>query len=292
MTCPCGQEPTVLHISWTCPLFSDIRKPIAHIDFQKLPTCTQYAALIPNSLTMSDQQIILIQQTLVLIWQAYIQDYKSGKRSELSQNAEHGEVPAVDQNGHMLKPRQSNQPGVWSCKCGKYVARSKHIRLKITNKPCFQKNSTVILEQDGFHQSEKRLDDALDKLLKDYKAKSKHTLEWNRKLGKIVGREDEGKINCTACGRTWKWKDRANMRNTICKPIRPQKNIVPPQRSADSVVPSARLRQKTTPENVSQFKTSKHDIPSSSTDNASSSTLHPQPPGSSNDDVVRRKGIG
>jgi hypothetical protein len=81
MTCPCGQEPTVLHISWTCPLFSDIRKPIAHIDFQKLPTCTQYAALISNSLTMSDQQIRLIQQTLVLIWQAYIQDYKSGKRS-------------------------------------------------------------------------------------------------------------------------------------------------------------------------------------------------------------------
>ena len=212
--CPCGAEPTVHHISWCCPLFTHLRTPIAHIDPQALPTCTQYAALIPNHLEMSDQQVIILQQTLVSIWQNYIRDFKSGKRSEAAEPAASTAAGSTGQNGHVLKPRPNNQPGVFCCKCGKFVARSKHIRLKITGQPCPQRDSTIILEQEGFNQSEKRLDDAFQKLLTDYNATSKHTLEWNRKLGKIVGRDDEGKINCTACGRTWPWKDRSNIRRT------------------------------------------------------------------------------
>ena len=284
--CPCGQDPTVLHISWICPLFSVIREPIAHIDFQALPTCTQYAALIPSNLDMSDQQIKLLQLTLVSIWQAYIRDYKSGKRNEPSQQVENTDIPVVDQNGHMLKPRLNSQPGVWCCKCGKYVARSKHIRLKITGQPGPQRNSTVILTQEGFHQSEKRLDDAFEKLQNDYNAKSKHTLTWNRKLGKVVGRDDEGKIDCTVCGRSWKWKDRANMRNTVCKPISKPEASASIGSASEAVRPTVRLRQKTKPQNaLPTFTSSNLEHPSSS-----SSSL--QPPGLSNADVVRRRGIG
>ena len=143
--CPCGQDPTVLHISWRCPIYSDLRAPIVHTDPDQLPICTQYAALIPRSSRFTDFQVICLQKTLVAIWQKYIQDYKSGQRIEAAQVERNHAPDSVDQNGHVLKPRPNNQPGVFCCKCGKYVARSKHIRLKITGQPCPQKDSPIIL---------------------------------------------------------------------------------------------------------------------------------------------------
>ena len=289
--CPCGGDPTVLHISWSCPLFADLRKPIQHIDFRTLPTCTQYAALIPQHLNMPDQQVLILQQTLVNIWRQYIQDFKSGQRSETARTAQSSEAAPIDQNGHVLKPRPNNQPGVFCCKCGKFVARSKHIRLKITSQPCAQRDSPIILEKEGFNQSEKRLDDAFQKLLTDYNATSKHTLEWNRKLGKVVGREDEGKINCTACGHTWPWKDRNNIRRTICRQTpqpRPSKPISP---APSAQKPLLRLRCKTRPSEMAKPPSLDYIIPVHENASASSST-DARPSGHPNDDVVRRKGVG
>lgn len=144
-----------------------------------------------------------------------------------------------------MRPRPNNQPGVYCCKCGKFVARSKHIRLKITSQPCTQKDSTVFLEEEGFSLSQTRLDDLFEKFQTDYNAESKHVLQWNRKIEKIGGREDEGLIHCTACQRQWKWKDRANLRSTRCKPI--QTTLQPASSSTSPpIIPTRRLRVKTT----------------------------------------------
>lgn len=186
----------------------------------------------------------------------------------------------------MLKPRLNNQPGVWCCKCGKYVARSKHIRLKITGQPCPQRNSSVVLTKEGFNQSEKRLDDAFEKLQTDFNATSKHTLTWNRKLGKVIGRDDEGKIDCTSCGHAWRWRDRAHIRNTICKPSLKSENSASSSSTNAIVKPAVRLRQKTTLQNAPTVSAS------SSAVNPSSSSSSQQPPGSANVDVDRRRGIG
>ena len=69
VACPCGGKPTVLHISWQCPIYRELRKPILHIDFDTLPMCTQYAALILEDSLLNDAQVITLQRTLVSIWQ-------------------------------------------------------------------------------------------------------------------------------------------------------------------------------------------------------------------------------
>ena len=43
---------------------------------------------------------------------------------------------------------------------------------------------------------------------------------WNYKIGKKPGPE-EGLLHCKACGKNWKWKDRAsNLSRTICSKAR------------------------------------------------------------------------
>ena len=168
------------------------------------------------------------------------------------------------------------------------MARSKHIRLKITGTVCSQKDSPIILDKEGFHQNDKKLDDAYHKLITDYNATSHHKLEWNRKLGKVVGRDDEGKINCTQCGRYWPWKDRANIRRTTCIPnsisSAPSHQISP----TPPIIPTVRLRTKTTPTQSHQASASSH-VPSES----SSSTALPAPSsGHDNADVKKRRGVG
>ena len=141
--CACGKEPTVLHISWECEIYKAIRQPIVDPPFFELPTCTKYGAIITEQTPLTDAQIIALQTCLVDIWQAYIRDFKTGQRSELPTAKPKQEDSSFDQNGHVLKPRTNNKPGVFCCKCGKFVARSKHIRFKITSKPCPQKDSTM-----------------------------------------------------------------------------------------------------------------------------------------------------
>ena len=90
-------------------------------------------------------------------------------------------MPTTESNGHVLKPRPGGQPGVFGCKCGTFVAISKHTGLKITNTPCPQKNSAIILEQEGFNRSEARLVGLYQKLQEDYNRDAKHHLVWNQR---------------------------------------------------------------------------------------------------------------
>ena len=113
VSCPCGADPTVHHISWECPIYAQQRAPLMNDVYQNLPTCTRYSALIAADTHLTDTQIVCLQESLVNIWQTYVRDYKTGSRAE--QQHEPASKPAmpVDNNGHQLKPRPNGQPGVF-----------------------------------------------------------------------------------------------------------------------------------------------------------------------------------
>ena len=183
---------------------------------------------------------------------------------------------------------------MFCCKCGKFVARSKHIRLKITSKPCPQKDSTVILHEEGFNRSQNRLDDLFQKLQDDYNATAKHSLEWNRKIGKTIDSPDEGIINCVACNRTWRWKDRQNIRDTKCKA---KIAVTCPEKASSStsrtqtIAPKRRLNSKTSPANAAQPSVSSSD-PAQSTSHRENPDDRSSRPGSSRDHELPRVGVG
>ena len=63
--CACGGTPTVLHISWSCPLHDDLRQPL----FQQLghngdilPQALRYATLVPSTYEISQVHVSLIQK--------------------------------------------------------------------------------------------------------------------------------------------------------------------------------------------------------------------------------------
>ena len=106
----------------------------------------------------------------------------------------------------------------WCRKCGKFVTRLKHVRLKITSVPCTQSELPVArwLAKEGFLQSESRL----DQNRKDLETFNKggHDLDWNRRVGKVPGAPDEGIITCRSCKLTWSWRYRhTTLKNSICK---------------------------------------------------------------------------
>lgn len=162
-------------------------------------------------------------------------------------------------------PRPNGKPGAFCCKCGKYVTRHKHIKIKITGIPCLQKNSTVILSEEGFNRNSNRIDSLYQELEEKYNQTSKHTLEWNRRIGKIVAAEDEGLIRCLVCSRQCKWKYRSNMKKTRCSPqILPiaelassSSHIVIP-RDTDRPAPKFRMRTKTPFRTADQSNTTMH----------------------------------
>ena len=246
--CACGAEPTVLHISWHCPIYNPQRAPLQNAAFAQLPTCTRYSGLIlKDSKYLTDTPIKLLQSVLVSIWQLYIQAYKSGQHQEETPATAIHSDPAKQENGHLLKPRPNGLPGVFCCRCGKYVARSKHIRLKITRAPCTQKHSEVELTQEGFSRSQTRLDNLFGTLNRKYNRDKGHVFSWNRKIGKNVGAADEGILQCKACTRVWKWKDRAN----ILTSSRCNGPYAPDSEASPAILPS--LETSSDPPNPKQY---------------------------------------
>ena len=183
---------------------------------------------------------------------------------------------------------------MYCCKCGKFVACSKHIKLKITAQPCPQKDSTVILQEEGFNRSEARLDGLFQKLQADCNSTAKHSLEWNRKIGKILNTPDEGLLSCTTCLRKWTWKDRANLKRASCKPPANTPAVVhQPLTTPNSPVEvqRRRIRSKT-----SLTTTAQPSMSSNARDVASgqpvSDAFMTSRPGSSTDSASWRTGIG
>ena len=240
-----------------------------------------------------------MQSGLVDIWQQYIRSYKDGENAAAQSSVQQSATSdsSYDQNGHNIRPRPSGKPGAFCCKCGKYVTRHKHIKLKITGTPCPQRNSTLILSEEGFNRNSNRLDSLYQELEEKYNSTAKHTLEWNRQIGKTVGSADEGIIKCVACSRQWKWKDRLNMKKTRCaRQLTPNAESV--SSSSQAVIipdsnrsaPIFRIRTKTPSSSIVKV-TSK--LPHQQTSNAlPSDSLESSVQGHEDPSTSWRRGIG
>jgi hypothetical protein len=180
--------------------------------------CVKYAAVIPVGSRLTTRQTAILQQMLIDIWTWHVRRYHEGERFQGMEQGSGARLMA--ENGHMLAPRQGAE-GVWCRKCGKYVQRLQHVKLKITSKTCPAADlpEEQWLPSEGSMRAESRLDALAAELDSKYN-RGGHDLVWNRKLGKGIGAEDEGFIDCRRCGRRWRWKDRNNnlRRSLVCLP--------------------------------------------------------------------------
>ena len=223
----CGVPKTLYHVSWECQDYEELREPVLAelgCTVESLPICTRYAGIIPQRLDMDDTQVRALQLMLVEIWQMNIERFHDKqqhyqKKVRLAMERQEGAGSAqFEENGHVLEPRVG-QEGVWCRKCGKFVTRLKHVRLKITGSKCVQKDLPVgeWLQAEGFFRSGARLDALQQEMQRKYNTGG-HILQWNRKLGKEAGSADEGLIFCRRCGARWRWRNRMSMRHTVCNP--------------------------------------------------------------------------
>jgi hypothetical protein len=211
--CACGlAEATVEHISWQCGRSEKLRKQVMRVlpkGGNGMPTCTRYAAVIPTGYAISVEAVAALQGFLVEVWLDQIRRWHNGDDLE-DKLQKPDDNFATGENGHRLE-RRVDAPGLWCRKCGKFTARVQHVRLKITKKPCQYKElpEEKWLQKEGHNAAEIRLD-LLAQELEDKYNQGGHKLEWNRLIGKTIGASDEGKIDCSVCKRTWRWKDRVN----------------------------------------------------------------------------------
>ena len=227
----CGVLKTVWHVSWECKIHACIRDPVVakmSCSVDALPICTRYAGVIPTRLVMDDEEVCSLQSMLVDIWRRNIaafhdkqQHYQAIVQEAFVRNAGEGQAGVFQENGHAIRPRVEGRPGVWCRKCGKFVTRLKHVKLKITGTECSQKDlpESEWLEEEGYARSTARIKQLRRELHSKYN-RGRHVLYWNEQIGKEVGSPDEGLLHSFRCGRDWKWKDRANMRLTVCRPRR------------------------------------------------------------------------
>eukprot|EP00971_Amphidinium_carterae_P236090 4685378-Amphidinium_carterae.1 len=65
--CQCGAEQTVLHVSWECPLYHEIRTPLLQqlpMPEHHLPTSCRYAGVISEGCRLPVELVKLLQMTL------------------------------------------------------------------------------------------------------------------------------------------------------------------------------------------------------------------------------------
>jgi hypothetical protein len=225
---------------------------------------------------------------LINVWQKYIQNWHDDQQryKNLEQTGQSNDAtPMRDDNGHTLAPRRGNE-GVYCVKCGKYVSRMKHIRLKITSRPCQMKDlpRDKWLQQEGASRNEARYDQLETELQEKYN-KGGHTLSWNRCIGKTIGAEDEGIVKCLACKRQWRWKDRmVGLASSKCNPPQPEPDAMPAR-------PRVRIRTKSNPSH-SAVHSQQQSFHSDVIDN-SDVVSHTNPAGSASSSSTRwRVGVG
>ena len=246
-SCNSGEEATVEHVSWRCLHFHDLRQPMMDAladQIPHFPIITQYAGIFLNDSPLSQNQITLAQSTLVEIWQAniqrfYAEDLHNDPPDEPDQSSTRRQPR--DANGHSLVFKEGG--GVFCQKCGKYVQNLGHIKLKITKKACefSHVQPADYITEPGKSNNRHRLERAFQELNQKYN-RGNHDLEWNYKVGKKPGPE-EGLLNCKACGRSWKWKDRCNnLPRTICS-----RNLVIASESSHSRSSVTAAKPKTKP---------------------------------------------
>ena len=258
ITCACKNgSPTLLHISWCCPLYQTERKPaLDHLPdiLDNLPHCFKIATIVPKEFVISKHDLHIIQDSLVTVWQKHIQPWNEDKHSDfvtrsntLSNQPDITLQPAA-KKGHVLKNIPDGS-GVFCCKCGRQVKRTEHIRLKILRKPCTYPDlpEAEWLSEPGAINSVLRLRDAEDHMNNVHNT-GNHQLTWNRQAGKVSSQANYGLIWCSRCDRTFAWKNRRKNLKTVCQPKVPIP--APPQwvqnlphfRPSSSVNPEPKVR--------------------------------------------------
>jgi hypothetical protein len=218
-SCSIGGEHTVMHVSWYCAFYQNLRQPIMelfHLIIQASP-CFRFATIITNQDEVLKPHIVKIQTILVAIWRAQIKDYVGGETfapppapqpTPQTQGAQEQPISdtvntAVLENGHIV----SIPAGGLVCrKCGKHTAWPKHRRLKISNTPCTQAHlsepfwtSTPGVTNNPHYN--------LDNFVAVCKIESQHDLAWNLETSHQKG----GKIKCLTCSTEFAWNNRHNI---------------------------------------------------------------------------------
>ena len=219
-SCSIGGEHTVMHVSWYCAFYQNLRQPIMelfHLIIQASP-CFRFATIITNQDEVLKPHIVKIQTILVAIWRAQIKDYVGGETfapppapqpTPQTQGAQEQPISdtvntAVLENGHHIVSIPAG--GLVCRKCGKHTAWPKHRRLKISNTPCTQAHlsepfwtSTPGVTNNPHYN--------LDNFVAVCKIESQHDLAWNLETSHQKG----GKIKCLTCSTEFAWNNRHNI---------------------------------------------------------------------------------
>ena len=76
--CACGAlDPTIEHISWKCRLFATQRAPALQKlpRLHRLPICFRMCTLVPKFMNISKEDLEVVQNSLVQVWQAHIEQW-------------------------------------------------------------------------------------------------------------------------------------------------------------------------------------------------------------------------
>ena len=225
-------------------------------------------------MSITQQQLHKIQESIVTVWQVHIQQWTDGDDiattetapRDITNNTSATESEPMARKGHVLHPIPDGD-GMFCVKCGIYTNYMKHIRLKILKNPCrfahLPKQNW--LSRPGMQTSSNNLDE-LEKNLHNDLNKANHHLIWNRRTGRDDNKPDLfGWIWCAKCRRLWPWcKRHANLTRSKCQVNQYstdepdwvknfETRVVQPSSSLDA--PRIRLRQKTNPNTIRAFPT-------------------------------------
>ena len=254
--CPVCKVPNeVLHIHWNCKRYNAQRAPIQHLRqrMSRSPQCFRYAAIPTTSMSFTLKEIKQIHGVLIDIWQKHIREWHDTDINDQYPPDDQVSPPTDDNQGNGLpsgsqtgmppsQPSSSSAPanplsidreqrghriryhggGVFCVKCGKCTSRLEHLNPRILKKKCPFPNlePSAWMDTPGKINATARLD-KLERDMNDKYNTPKHSLVWNRKLGKEPKQEDSyGKLWCRLCGRTFAWRYRHNnLPKTVCRPL-------------------------------------------------------------------------
>ena len=256
VVCACKNGcPTIDHISWQCHLFDHLRIEALQAlptTIDALPTCFRFCTIVPENFEISTQQVVIIQNSLIKIWQKHIQDWiehadqfklsnqptstdapqdpqmpsaSQSQPSNPNENPQTSTDRVVPKKGHILK--LTDDGGVFCQLCGKTTKYLKHQRSKILNRPCQFPNlpPEQWLQKPGAFTSVVRLQQQWEELNSSFN-QAKHQYVWNQKVGKDRKKPlTLGLLWCQKCGFEQAWMHRFNNPKTRCRPKFPP----PPQ---------------------------------------------------------------
>ena len=148
--CRCGGVQSHHHIMWVCRHTQQLRAPalqVLAVPLGRLPLCFKRTTIVPANFHISKPAIHAVQHAMVNIWQAHIREWSEATDECTVQPPDPPPAPDLNQSnnreepqrkGHVLRP--TNEGGMFCVKCGKQTKLTKHVRLKMLNKTCANKD--------------------------------------------------------------------------------------------------------------------------------------------------------